>query len=235
MSASSEFYKGVDRYQAIVVGKNKNLLLQLRSALKSIGFPQVDLFQTYTEAFERAKMPTTSHILIELQEGDLSPISFVKDVIGENSQATMVVITDDPAVENAFDLMRSGVKGFLVPPPTMETLEAVFISATKGPPISESILQAEDRNEAFAELILNNLYKVAAMMRMARESHSALEAVDKCRLLLENSVATAKMYCEYGEDNLRDKIVAACIERGTDKKTRLGEVRKALKKARKQS
>lgn len=233
MSAEADFYSGIQKYRALVVGSNKNLLHQLRSALKSIGFSRVDPYGTCSEALDRAKDSSTTHILFELEENsEMSPVSFVEEVVKTNANATLVTISKDPGLDNVFDLLRSGARGFLIPPPTMESVESVFIAATKGPPISENILKAEDRNKAFTELVLNSLYRLATTMSLARQSETAANAVGRCYAQFEQAVNIARMFCEEGEDALRDRIVEQCIERATEQKTRLGEVRKALKKAR---
>lgn len=228
-AAREQFYRVVRKSEAVVVGTNKSLLMQLRSALKSIGFVNVHQSQSMTEAATLGQSSRVSHILFDLRGADMDSVQFVRNVLATNKGATLVVISENPALDNIFELIKAGTRGFLIPPPTIEGVEAVLLSATAGPPLSESILNAEDRNAAFAQLILTLLYRTASTMKDARGAKSAEQLVQRCMRGLRASCETAKMFCDGGLDSLREKIIDACIEHADDRKTRLGELRKSLK------
>lgn len=228
----SAFYAGISRYHAIVIGDNKTLLNPLRSALKSIGFPTVTPFATFTDALESSVLPSCSHVLFDAATDDLPGLEFVNRAVALNRKVIMIVITFDPAMDNVFDLIKAGARGFLVPPPTMESVESVLVSATSGPPISELILKADDRNNAFAVLILNVLFRAASARKEAATSRAAAVMADRFMAALQGAVATARMFCERGNEGLREALIEECIRRADRKKTRLGELRQNLRSQR---
>lgn len=228
-NAREQFYRTVQKSEAVVVGSNKNILMQLRSALKSIGFLNVHQSQSLVEASQLGVSPKVSHLLFDLRGADMDSVQFVKQVVSTNKAATLVVITENPALDNVFDLIKAGTRGFLIPPPTIEGVEGVLLSATSGPPLSEAILNAEDRNEALAGLVLGFLYRTAVTMRESRESNTGTQAVDRYMRALRAASATARMFCQGGPDALREKLIDCCIKRADERKTRLGEIRKNLR------
>ncbi len=232
MSQKKEFIQGIGRYHGVVIGANKALTNPLRSALKNIGFKNVDIAGTLAEGYESARRSSVTHVLFSTSDDSMDPIEFVQEVVAANQKAILVVITDNPGMDNVFDLIKGGARGFLVPPASLESVEAVLIAATSGPPISQTILQADDRNDAFARLILDMLFRVAAARKELLKTGKGGQMYDRFYMGLQASTATAKMFCEGGFDALQEKIVENCIKRADVKKTRLSEVRKNLRRGR---
>jgi hypothetical protein len=69
-------------------------------------------------------------------------------------------------------------------------------------------------------------------MRQAREFKSAERDVKNYNYQLRESVELAQLFCDGNEADLRDKLVEGCINRAKDASTRLGRLRKRLKKDR---
>jgi ActR/RegA family two-component response regulator len=232
MGQNKEFIQGIGRYQGIVIGSNRALTNPLRSALKSIGLKSVDIFPSLAEGSEASKRSSITHVLFSTSDESMHAVEFVREVIAANPKVILVVVTENPGMDNVFELIQSGARGFLVPPASLESVEAVLAAATSGPPISQTILQADDRNDAFAKLILDMLFRVAAARKELIKTGKGGQMYDRFYMGLQASTATAKMFCEGGFDSLQEKIVENCIKRADIKKTRLSEVRKNLRKGR---
>ena len=205
---------------------------QLRQALKSIGFVNVSAAPSHVQALERIKGRPFSHVVFDAKESDMPALEFVQAVLAVEEKATMIAISESPRVDDVFGLLRAGARGFLVPPFTTDTIESVILRASDGPALSEAVLNAPDRNSAFVAVVLNNLYKLSVSMRQAREFPTAAREVVSYGFALRESMEMANLFAEGTEEEMREKIVEACINRAKDAATRLGRLRKKLKRER---
>jgi DNA-binding NarL/FixJ family response regulator len=205
---------------------------QLRQALKALGFSQISAAGTHIAALERAKMRPFTHVVFEAKSTDMPAHEFVTQIIEHEDSAIMIAISDEPRIDDVFGLLRAGARGFLVPPFTTDMLEEVMTQATEGPTLSDAVLNAPDRNGAFTAVILNNLYRLSVAMRQSREFESAARDVKNYNYQLRESVELAQLFCEGGDLDLRDKIIEGCLNRAKDAATRLGRLRKKLKRGR---
>lgn len=205
---------------------------QLRQALKALGFSQISSAPSHVNAHERAKTRHFSHIIFDAKSSDMPAIDFVDQLMEIEEEAIMIAISEEPRIDDVFSLLRAGARGFLIPPFTTDMLEEVLVEATEGGQLSEAVLNAPDRNGAFTAVILNNLYRLSVSMRQAREFASAARDVESYEYQLRESVELAQLFCDGPEEDLRDKIVEGCINRAKDASTRLGRLRKRLKKER---
>lgn len=219
-------------FSVLVVCAKGGTSSQLRQALKALGFSQISATATHVQALERSKIRPFTHIVFEAKSTDMSAHDFVTALFEQDPEQIMIAISDQPRIDDVFGLLRAGARGFLVPPFTTIMLEEVLTQATEGPALSEAVLNAPDRNAAFTAVILNNLYRLSVAMRQAREFESAARDVKNFNYQLRESVELAQLFCEGGDIDLRDKIVEGCINRAKDAATRLGRLRKRLKKGR---
>ncbi len=231
--AERKFYQGIGRYHTLVVGRDNPILPQLRTALKSIGMLDVFPAESYSAAIVAAQVRNYTHVLFDTAESDMPALTFVQAMLKIRKDAVLVALSNDPAVDNVFDLIRAGARGFLVPPPTIGSVESVLISATSGPPFSEAILRAKDRNQLFADMILDLLYRAAILKRRALDNPETEPVFYRTWRALIATVDMAKMFCEDSVDHLTRSIVHSCIARADDEnKSRLGKVRSSLTKKR---
>lgn len=205
---------------------------QIRQALKSLGFVQMSTASSHLAAIEKIKVRNFSHVIFDAKTTDLPSLEFVKSIIEMDANTIMIAISEQPRIDDVFGLLRNGARGFLVPPFTTEMLETVLTQATEGPALSEAVLNAPDRNAAFTAIILNNLYRLSVAMRQAKEFSTAARDVKNYDYALKESVELAQLFCEGSDDDLREKIIEGCINRAKDAATRLGRLRKKLKKER---
>jgi DNA-binding NarL/FixJ family response regulator len=205
---------------------------QLRQALKALGFPQISAAPSHVAALDRAKSRPFTHIVFDAKSSDMPAIEFVEKMIELESSAIMIAISDQPKIDDVFGLLRAGARHFLVPPFNTETIEAVLVRASDGPALSEAVLKAPDRNAAFIAVVLNNLYRLAVSLRQAREFPSAARDVQFYTYAFRESMEMLSLFGEGGDDQLREAIMEACINRAKDAATRLGRLRKKLKRDR---
>jgi DNA-binding NtrC family response regulator len=237
MSSSEEhqFYSGLSGYKMVVVCANTQKLNQYKYITKTIGFPHVEGYSSHSYALSQITPNTVSHLLFDARSNDMDVVAFVEHMFSTQRNITQVAITEDPVIDRVFDLICRGARGFLVPPVNLSTCESILISATKGPPFSEELLEAKDRNKAFAEIILKNLYRLTVALKQARQSEAAEEYVLKFSQALDESVELARMFHEHSLAHLQAKIVEGCLWRADEERTRLTKVRDNLKKARAES
>ena len=100
--------------------------------------------------------------------------------------------------------------------------------ATKGEPLSDSILYAKNRNEALASLILTALDKLAVVMRQSLQFETAKAEIPKRKFALKRAVDIGITFALGGGPRLLDSIMDFCLERGKGPASRLGRVRKRL-------
>lgn len=220
------------KFQVMVVSSKGSTSSQLRQALKSLGFTQITAAPSHLQGLERTRARNFTHILFEASPTDMPTLEFVTKVLELESNCIMVAISEQPKIDDVFSLLRAGARSFLVPPFTLDSIEDILKQATEGPALSDAVLNAPDRNAAFVAVILNNLYRLSVSMRQAREFASAQRDVRSYDSALRESMEMAQIFCEGTEDDLREKLVEGCINRAKDASTRLGRLRKKLKRER---
>lgn len=231
--ARRDFYQRIGSYNALVVGHNNPTLHQLRTALKSIGVANVTPAESYSAALVGTQSGKITHAVFDTKESDIPAQTFVEAMIKIRKDIVLIALSSDPAVDNVFDLIRAGARGFIVPPPTLASVESVLIAATNGPPFSESILRAKDRNQVFADLVLDLLYRAALLKRRSLDDSAAAPLFERAWRALVGTMDMSKMFCEHSQDHLTRSIVHSCMRRADDEnKSRLGKVRSNLTKKR---
>lgn len=216
----------------LVVSNTGAVSMQMRQLLKAMGFAHIAVASTHIQGLDRAKTRNFTHVMFDAKPTDMPTVDFVQQMLAIEEQGILVAISDQPRIDDVFGLLRAGARGFLVPPFTVDNTEEVLIRATEGPALSEAVLNAPDRNGAFAAVILNNLYRVSVAMRQAREFETAARDATIYMYALRESIEMGLLFCQGGEAELRDKIAEGCINRAKDAATRLGRLRKKLKRER---
>jgi DNA-binding response OmpR family regulator len=233
--ASGKTYNFAQRRQQIpvlVICANGTVSNQVRQALKTVGFSMISAAPSHVTGVDRIKGRDFALILFDAVGSDMPALDFVTQAVGLDSNSTLIAISAEPRVDDVFGLLRNGARGFLALPFTVDTVEEVIMNASEGPPLSEAVLNAPDRNAALVGVVLNNLYKVSVLMRQAREFSSAARELQRQQYSLSESMDMARLFSEGGDDLLLEKIVEGCINRANTASTRLGRTRKKLQKER---
>jgi DNA-binding NarL/FixJ family response regulator len=232
MTSANSIQHDRQRFSVLVVVAKSITSGQLRQSLKTLGFTQVSVVPTHIAALERVKGRNFTHIMFDAKATDMPAIEFVSKMMEIEKEAIMIAVSEEPKIDDVFGLLRAGARAFLVPPLTLDMIEQMIVQASEGPQLSEAVLNAPDRNAAFVAVILNNLYRLSVSMRQSREFKSAERDVKVYNYSLRESVEMAQIFCEGGDDDLREKIMEGCVNRAKDASTRLGRLRKKLKKER---
>lgn len=218
--------------QIMVVSPQGSTSGQIRQALKSIGYANVTSAPSHVQALNKSRVRNFTHVLFEAKATDMPTFEFVSQMMELDENCAMIALSEQPRIDDVFGLLRQGAKGFIVPPFTVETLENVLHQSTEGPPLNEAVLSSPDRNAAFTSVVLNNLYRLTVAMRQAKEFPTAQREVKIYSYSLRESVELAQLFCEGGDKELREKFIEGCLNRAQDAATRLGRLRKKLKKER---
>ncbi len=220
----------------MVISKSGQLSNQLRSTLKSIGFTKLTACSSHVAGIDRIKGRTYPLIVFEAQPTDMPTHDFVKQALELDPKSVLIAISNEPRIDDVFGLLRAGARGFVVSPFTIDALEMVIVRADEGPPMSDAILQAPDRNAALVAVVLNNLYRLTVLMRQSREFDSAKKDVGRYKCAFSESMELARMFCESGdEDVLRERVIEDCLSRANSASSRLGRTRQRLQKEREMS
>lgn len=226
---------GRQGFKVLVVCANGERSSQVRQCLKNLGFSEISAAPNHIEALERFKFRKFTHVLFDAVSKDMPANEFVAQIAEMDKDSIMVAVSESPRVDDVFGLLRAGARHYLVVPFTVDSLEEVLVEASEGPPLSDAVLNAPDRNTALVGVILNNLYRQSVLMRQAREFQSAARELEWQTRKLEQSVDMAKLFCEGDDDKLTEAIVDGCIARANLAATRLGRTRKRLKTKRESS
>lgn len=100
--------------------------------------------------------------------------------------------------------------------------------ATKGEPFSDAILQARDRNEAFAALLAATLDKAAVAYRQATNYGTARRDLEKFMLEFRSAARLSQTFAKDGSDSLLDKATNFFIKLSSGPASKLGRMRQRL-------
>lgn len=227
--ASTSFSQGRSTMSVLVLHSSGTISNQLRQGLKTLGFVKISAAPSHVTALDRIKGRNFELLLFDASETDMPVVEFVQQAFELDNTSTMIAISGEPRVDDVFGLLRAGARGFLVLPFTTDMLEQVLGRAKDGPPMSEAVLNAPDRNAALVAVILNNLYRLSVLLRQSHEFASAKKEAERQSYAFAESVELAKLFCEGGDHALLEKIIDGCIDRANVGSSRLGRTRKKLK------
>lgn len=213
----------------MIVDSDKMMRQHLRHILMNLGYANVTEAPDHAAALARLEQRPCTHIIFEAKRTNMPAAEFLNKVLAMDAKVVAIPSSIDPTVDDVFGLLCAGARGYIVRPFNEESVEDSLCMATKGEPISESILYAKDRNEALASLVMTSLDKLATVLRQAVEFETARREIPKRVAVFRRSVDIARMFAEGGEDELLEAIVAFCEERGNGPATRLGRIRERLR------
>ncbi len=201
----------------------------LRSCLKSLGYGGLSDAPNHAVALERMNDRRFTHIIFEAKKTTMPAIEFLRKVFEGNEEVVAIPSSNEPNVDDVFDLLILGAKGYLVKPFTMDTVEQAIVAASKGEPISDAVLQAKDRNGALVAIMMASLDKAALLQRQSAQFETAKRELPRALAVLRRSADLARTFAKGGEMALFEAMENFCIERSKGPATRLGRLRKRLK------
>lgn len=204
----------------------------MRTTLRTLGFNQLSEAPNHAAALEKFNDRKFTHVIFEAKKTNMPTREFLERVFEMNPDVIAIPASHEPNVDDVFDLLIMGAKGYLVKPFTIDTMDQGVIHATKGEPIADAVLQAKDRNEALVAIMMSSLDKVATLLRQAEQFETARREVPKALAVLKRSAELAKTFAKGGNDGLIDAMEKFCIERSKGPASRLGRLRKRLNNGR---
>lgn len=204
----------------------------MRTALKSLGFGAFSDVPNHLAAFEKLQQRQFSHIIFDARPTNMPVKEFVQKVLEGNPKIIAIPSSFEPDVDDVFELLIMGARGYLVKPFTMETFDEAIVNATKGEPIAEVVLNAKDRNEALVAILMQSLDQVATVMRQAQQFETAQRELPRAMSVFRRSSDLAKTFSKGGAEGLLDALEKFCIERSQGPATKLGRLRKRLQSKR---
>jgi DNA-binding NarL/FixJ family response regulator len=213
----------------LVVDSEVNDRGQLKTQLRELGFAQVADAPSHITGLERFDDRKFTHVLFEAKDSSISSSEFLRKVLSFAPECTCIPSSYQPDVDNVFDLIIQGARGYLCKPFTALSLEESLALATKGDPICDIVRQAKDRNEALIGMIMTALDSTATTIQQAATIPLAQREIPMAWNKLFSSVNLGKAFARGGADGLMDTMMTFCMERSKGPASRLGRLRRRLK------
>ena len=220
------------RAQVLVVESDPGERNNFRTCLRQLGYGGIADAPNHTTALERLGERHITHVIFEAKKTTMPAKEFLQKILEFSANLVCLPSSYEPNVDDVFDLLVMGAKGYLCKPFTVDTVEQAITNATKGEPMSAAVLQAKDRNEALVAIMMGSLDKTAMIMRQAQKFDTAKRELPRAMNSLRRSAELAKTFCKGGEDGLVEALEKFCIDRSKGPATRLGRLRKKLKTTR---
>lgn len=199
-----------------------------RQALNALGFATVHESPDHSHALQRIEQQPITHVIFDARKSTIPAKDFLLRTMEYSQEIVTIPASFEPTIDDVFDLLIVGACGYIVKPYTQESLDEAIVMATKGEAISDSILNAKDRNEALASLIMTSLDKLAMLMRQSTKFETARAELPKRTLALERAVGIGKTFALGGSEKLALALIEFALERANGPASHLGRFRKRL-------
>ena len=222
-----------ERRQAciLIVDSDTSMRNSLRQALISLGFDDLTDAADNAAALEKLGEKEFTHIIFEAKNTSMPAAEFLMRVLEKNNLLITVPTSWQPTLDDVFDLIISGARGYIVKPFTSGSIDEVLVWATKGEPLSEAILHTRDRNEALASLVLEALDRAAIVLKQSGRFQTAKYEVPKRMAVLRRTMEMARTFAKGGDPELRSTLVEVAIERSENLESRYAGFRKRQRKS----
>jgi DNA-binding NarL/FixJ family response regulator len=217
----------------LVVEHDEAMRTTMRQALLGLGYGAVSDSSSHLSALDKLKERPFTHIIFDARESNMTPAHFLGRALEMDSRLVTLASSLNPTADDVFGLLAEGARGYIVKPPSGNSLEESVVMATKNDLIPDVILYAKDRNLALASMVATALDKVATLRRQAVQYETARIALTKAEMSLIRATDLAKTFAKGGDEALVKAIVSVFMERATGPASRLGRTRMMLGRNRK--
>lgn len=217
----------------LIVDPDPSLRNILRQFLMGLGFGGISDAADNLMALQKMTQRDFTHIIFDAKDNKMPSVDFLTKVFEFDDEIIAIPASNEPSVDDVFDLLVLGARGYLVKPITEESIEDAMIMATKAEPISDAILNAKDRNEALVSLIMSNIDRMATIMRQSRQFETAKLELSKAKLAFKRSIDIGIHFAKGGPEQLLLKIIDFSLERSNGPASKLGRARKRRVKKKK--
>ena len=212
----------------LIIEPDANERNNMRTALKSLGYGAFTDVPNHLMALEKLVERKITHVLFDAKKTNMPPKDFLFKVLENDASIVAIPCSYEPEIDDVFDMLIMGARGYLVKPFTADSLDIAIVMATKGEPISDVVLNAQDRNEALVAILMSSLDKAATILRQSYQFETAKREIPRAMNALRRSAELAKTFCKGGNEGLINALEKFCIERSKGPATRLGRLRKRL-------
>jgi response regulator RpfG family c-di-GMP phosphodiesterase len=218
------------RASVLVVESDASERNNMRTALKALGYGTIADAPSHAAALEKLNDRKFTHIIFEAKKTNMPAKEFLARVLEATSDRVVCIPSSyEPNVDDVFDLLIMGARGYLVKPFTIDSFEEGVVMASKGDPLPDAVLHARDRNEALVAIMMSSLDKAATLLRQAQQFDTAKREVPHAIANLRRSAGLAKTFAKGGDNGLLEAIEKFCIDRSSGPATKLGRLRKRLR------
>ncbi len=213
----------------LVVESDANDRNNMKVALKSLGYGNVTDAPNHAIALEKMQERRVTHLIFEAKKTNMPSKEFLEKALHLDPTMVSLPTSFEPNVDDVFDLLVIGARGYISKPFTTDTLEAGLIQATKGESLSDAVLHAKDRNEALVALTMSSLDKFATVLRQAAQFETAKREIPMALARFKRSANIAQTFAKGGPDGLFEALEKFCLERSKGPASKLGRLRKRLR------
>jgi two-component system chemotaxis response regulator CheY len=200
----------------------------MRTMLKGLGFSAITESPNHLASLEKFEGRKFTHIIFDARKGNYPIRDWFSQIIEIAPTIIAIPSSPNPSVDDVFELLLLGARGYLVKPFTRDTLDLSVVMATKGEPIADCVKQAKDRNEALVAIMMSSLDRLATVQRQASQFETARREVPRAQAALRRAQDLALTFAKGGEDGLIRALERFCVEKSRGPATRLGRLRKRL-------
>lgn len=200
----------------------------LRTTMKRLGFGGVSEAANHLTSLDKFEGRKFTHIIFDAKKDKYPVQEWFSEVIDIAPSIVAIPTSADPSVDDVFELLVLGAKGYLVKPFTRDTVEAAIALATKGDPIPDIIKTAKDRNEALVAIMMTSLDRLATVQRQAKQFQTAQRELAKAEAALRQASELAHIFAKGGDDGLVEALERFAVDKCRGPATRLGRLRKRL-------
>jgi two-component system chemotaxis response regulator CheY len=204
----------------------------MRTMLKALGYQTVADSPNHLASLDKFEGRKFSHVIFDAKKGNCPMKEWLAKVLEVAPEIIAIPASANPSVDDVFDLLLAGAKGYLVKPFTRDSLDLSVTLATKGEPIPEIVRQARDRNEALVAVMMSSLDRLATVQRHAKQFDTALREIPRAEAAFRRASDLALMFAKGGEDGLITALERFCVDKSRGPATRLGRLRKRLSSSR---
>jgi DNA-binding NarL/FixJ family response regulator len=214
----------------LIIDDNIQDRVAIRQALSALGFGSYTDASDHASGLAKIQERKVTHILFSAPKTNMPADEFLQKAMELDSSLIAIATSNDPTIDDVFRLLSLGARGYLVKPFTSITVDESLNWATHGPPISEAILFAKDRNEALAALVLSSLDKLALTMRQSKQFATARREVPIMYAAWRRSLDMAFTFGKGGMMQMPKEFYQLLIDRADGPASNLGRFRKRLSK-----
>jgi response regulator RpfG family c-di-GMP phosphodiesterase len=222
----------IERKQAsvLIVDPDLNYRSSMKQAIKALGYGGISEAPSHSQGLDKLLERRYSIILFDAKKSNVNPSDFLAQVLRNDRDTVAIPMSIAPRVDDVFNLLVLGAKGFLAKPFTTDTVDESMIWAVKGEPISDIVLKAKDRNEALVAMMVTALDNTSTLLRQTGEFATARAELPKAFRGLKRAADMAKTFCKGSDEDLINAVSEFCLARGQGPASRLGRLRQRLKK-----